>query len=66
LKGLYWDVTNGINKGACGIHADKSKMKEKEAEEHVRQHSQETTAGTSAVMTTTLWYTVGLTHIPPL
>ena len=67
LKGLYWDVTNGINKGACRpllIHADKSKTKEKEAEERVRQRSQETTAETSAVTTTATRYTVGLTDIP--
>ena len=39
-KGLYRDVANNIVDGACGpllIHADKSKSKEKEAEERVRQ-----------------------------
>jgi len=40
LEGLYHDIANGITEGACGpllIHTDKSKTKEKEAEERVRQ-----------------------------
>jgi len=49
-KGLYYDVANEIVEGACGplllIHADKTKTKEKEAEEQVRQCSAETTAET--------------------
>jgi len=48
------------------MHANMSKTKEKEAEEHVRQCSQETTAETSAVTTTMLWYTIGLTGIPDI
>ena len=46
FEGLYHDVANGINEGACGnvlIHANKSKTKEKEAEEQVRQQTEETT-----------------------
>jgi len=41
-KGLYRDLANGVIRGACGpviIHADKSKTKEKEAQEQVRQHN---------------------------
>jgi len=34
--GLFCDVVNGVEEGACGpvlIHADKSKPKQKEAQE---------------------------------
>jgi len=68
-KHLYRDIKNGINEGACGpllIHADKSKTKEKEAEERVRQCSQKTTKETSAVTTTALWHTVGFTELPDI
>jgi len=49
-KGLYCDVAKGIVDGACGpvlIHTDKSKSKEKEAGERVRQHNGKTPTETS-------------------
>jgi len=41
-KGLYRDSASGILEGACRpllIHADKSKSKDKEAQERARQQS---------------------------
>jgi len=37
---LFHDVANGVLEGACGpllIHADKTKTKEKEAQERAKQ-----------------------------
>ena len=64
--GLYHDVTKGIEDGACGpvlIHADKSKAKEKEAqEEQVRQRNGETPTNT---LTSERW-TIGLKNLPDI
>jgi len=63
--GLFCDVVNGVEEGACGpvlIHADKSKAKEKEAqEEQVRQCNGETPTNT---LTCSEWWTVRLINLP--
>jgi len=63
MKGLYHDIANGIVKGACGpilIHTDKSKSKEKEAEERVKQHNGESPTETI----TSSSRMVGLENLP--
>jgi len=62
-KGLYRDVAKGIVDGACGpilIHTDKSKSKEKEAEERVRQCNGKTPTETG----TSLQWSITLNNIP--
>jgi len=63
FQGLYRDRASGIVEGACGpilIHADKTKTKEKEAQERVRQRNGEAPAERSIA---TRW-TRELEHLP--
>jgi len=65
LTGLFRDVANGVVEGACGpllIHADKSKTKEKEAQERVRQRNGEAPNNT---VTSGRW-TIKLNNIPDI
>jgi len=60
---LFHDVANGVLEGACGpllIHADKTKTKEKEAQERVRQQNGKTPNDT---VTSPRW-TVGMEKVP--
>jgi len=63
FQGLYCDHASGIVEGACRpilIHADKTKTKEKEAQEHVRQRNGEAPTERSIA---TRW-TRELEHLP--
>ncbi len=62
---MFRDVANGVLEGACGpllIHADKTKTKEKEAQERVRQRNGETPNDT---ITSPRW-TVGMEKAPDI
>jgi len=65
LTGLFRDAASGVVEGACGpvlIHADKSKTKEKEAQERVRQRNGEAPDN----MVTSERWTVELENIPDI
>ncbi len=65
LTGLFRDAASGVVEGTCGpvlIHADKSKTKEKEAQERVRQRNGEAPDN----MVTSERWTVELENIPDI